>query len=214
MLLLLVRGCPDQQQQQLRWPPKTDLDTRFLPISADVPNPTSTTLPDAPLQRARLPLFRLDPGWLFLASGVALVAATVLIPAWDDLRQAEWNRDRARAVETYRKERLSNYSQYLEAVRSEDRTLVVSLAATQLNLAPADKQPMLDASQAGLPPLDILSPLEPSLVQPPPPRTPRSKLQAWATNAKTRPWLLGAGGLFILIGLLPASRLRGSNEMK
>ncbi|MBL8745989.1 MAG: hypothetical protein JNK58_06485 [Phycisphaerae bacterium] len=166
------------------------------------------TLSNDEADRPRRPLFRVDPGWLFLCSGISLLAATVMIPALDDLRQAEWNRDRARAVEDYRKQRLSNYSQYLEAVRNEDRSLVVSLAATQLNLAPADKQPMLDASQIGLPPVDVLSALEPSLAHPPSPPPPRSTLQKWATNARTRPWLLGAGGLFILIGLMPASRSR------
>lgn len=157
------------------------------------------------------PLFRLDPGWLFMLAGIALVGATVLIPALDDLRQAEWNRDRARAVETYRKDRLSNYSQYLEAVRSEDRTLVVSLAATQLNLAPADKQPMLDASQAGLPPVEVLAALEPALHLPPQPPAPHSVLQRWATDPEIRPLLLGAGGICVLIGFLPASRSRSAS---
>jgi hypothetical protein len=165
--------------------------------------------PDASETAARArPLFRLDPGWLFLLSGIALVSATVLIPAFDDLRKAEWNRDRARAVENYRKARLSNYSEYLDAARHEDRTLVVSLAATQLNLAPADKQAMLDTTQVGLPPVDIFSPLEPAFKHPPTPAAPRSTLQRWATDSHIRPWLLGAGGLFMLIGLLPASRAR------
>lgn len=172
------------------------------------PTPVEPETPEAEA-RAR-PLFRLDPGWLFLLSGIALVSATVLIPAFDDLRKAEWNRDRARAVENYRKERLSNYSEYLDASRAEDRTLVVSLAATQLNLAPADKQPMLDTTQIGLPPLDIDRPLEPSFTHPPAPAAPRSTLQRWATDARIRPWLLGAGGLFMLIGLLPASRSRAA----
>lgn len=172
---------------------------------ADPANPSNAEL------AAARPLFRLDPGWLFMLAGIALIGATVLIPALDDLRQAEWNRDRARAVETYRKDRLSNYSQYLEAVRSEDRTLVVSLAATQLNLAPADKQPMLDASQAGLPPVEVLAALEPALHLPPQPPAPHSVLQRWATDPEIRPWLLGAGGLCVLIGFLPASRSRSAS---
>lgn len=156
-----------------------------------------------------MPLFRIDPGWLFLLAGIALLAATVLIPAIDDLRQAEWHRDRARAVEAYRKHRLANYAQYLDAVRAEDRTLVVSLAATQVNLAPADRRPMLDASQVGLPTIDVFTPLEPTLDHPPQPSTPRSILQRWATDRHIRPWLLGGGGLLILISLLPSARRAG-----
>lgn len=173
-------------------------------------SPTPAPASQEPSRAARLagPLFRLDPGWLFLVAGIALVAATVLIPAFDDLRQAEWNRDRARAAELFRKDRLANYSEYLDAVRSRDRTLVVSLAATQLNLAPTDKQPMLDASQAGLPDLEVFASLEPTLRHPPQPRVPDSLLQKWATSGRTRPWLLAAGGLFMLIGLLPAAERR------
>lgn len=161
--------------------------------------------PALALPRLAAPLFRLDPGWLFLVSGIALIASTVLIPAFDDLRQAEWNRDRARAAEQYRRERLTNYVSYLDAVRAENRTLVLSLAATQLNIAPTNKQPMLDTSQPGLPDVDLFSALEPSLAVVPAPATPRSLLQRWATGQRTRPWLLGAGGLLMLLGLLPAS---------
>jgi hypothetical protein len=159
----------------------------------------------ATVERVR-PLVRIDPGWLFLLPGLALVAATLLIPAFDDLRHAEWNRDRARAVEQYRKERLANYSTYLDAVRAEEPTLVLSLAATQLNVAPASKQPMLESSRAGLPEVDLFSALEPPLTVVPAPLAPRSILQRWATGERTRPWLLGAGGLLMLIGLLPAAR--------
>lgn len=154
------------------------------------------------------PLFRLDPRWLYLFAGLALVCATVLIPAMDDLRQAEWNRDRARAVEDFRKQRLANYDSYLQALQSEDPTLVVSLAATQLNLAPADTLAMIDESQEGLPAIDVWGPLEPTLAHVPVPPVPRSRLQAWSTNAQTRTWLLAGGGLCILIGLLPMASVR------
>jgi len=130
----------------------------------------------------------------------------VLIPAVDDLREAEWNRDRARSVELYRQERLENYAGYLDAVRREDRTLVVSLAATQLNLAPADKLAMLDRRQTGLPDAGVYAALEADLMPVPKPPAPNSWLQRWATNERTRMWLIAAGALSILVGLLPMAR--------
>ena len=63
-----------------------------LSLRAD---PTMTH--DDDLMREAPPLFRLDAGWLFLAAGLALLAATVLIPAHDDLQQAELVLARAKA---------------------------------------------------------------------------------------------------------------------
>lgn len=154
------------------------------------------------------PLFRFDPGWLFLLAGIAILAATVLIPARQDVVKARWQRDRAIAVEQFRAKRLSNYSTYLDAVNRHDPTVVVSLAATQLNMVPADKRVMLAPSDMGLPAADVFGPLEPSFTDVLPPDPPRSLLQKWTTDDKKRLWLLALGGLAVLIGLLPASRGR------
>lgn len=154
----------------------------------------------------RTPLFRIDPGWLFLLAGAAVIAVTVLIPAVDDLSEAKWHRDRARAVEQYRSQRLGNYSLYLDALSRREPTLVMSLAATQLNLAPADKLPMLDLSERGLPDATVWAGLEPELAKVPSPPRPNSMLQRWATNEGIRPWLLAGGAFCLLLGLLPASR--------
>ncbi|MDX2116445.1 MAG: hypothetical protein SFZ24_12615 [Planctomycetota bacterium] len=173
-----------------------------------------TPEPAAPPTGLRGPLFRLDPGWLFIVAGAALLASTVLIPALDDLSEARFQRDRALAVEQYRKERLDNYAAYLDALRAGDPTLVQSLAASQLNLAPDGKMVMLDASQPGLPRADVFGPLEPRLVHPPRPPRPHSILQRWATDERRRVWLLAAGMLSIVIGLLPASaRRRAPSEL-
>jgi hypothetical protein len=154
------------------------------------------------------PLFRFDPGWLFLIAGMAMLAATVLIPARRDVVKAEWQRDRAIAVEQFRAKRLSNYSAYLDAVNRHDPTVVISLAATQLNMLPSDKRVMLSPGDMSLPPADVFGALEPSFTDVSPPRAPRSLLQKWTTDDKKRLWLLALGGLAVLIGLLPAARGR------
>ena len=152
------------------------------------------------------PLFAFDPGWLFLLAGSALIAATVLIPAYDQLAQSRWERDRAIAVERHAAKRLENYSNYLDAVQRRDPTVVMSLAASQLNLGPSDKLALLGPSDFALPSGEIFSALEPEFEDVPPPVRPRSLLQKWTTDRRARVWLLGLGGLSLLIGLLPATR--------
>lgn len=170
----------------------------------DGPSASESRHPD---RLEAVPLFRFDPGYLFLAAGIVLIAAAVLIPARYDLRQAEWNRDRARAVEAKAKERLARYAEYLDALAHENRTLVVSLAATQLNLAPADRGVMIDASQRGLWGADVFAGLEPGRASIPPPVSTGSVLERWSVSRRVRPWLLAGGALLVLIGFLPPSRV-------
>src|SRR5690606_28720128 len=136
------------------------------------------------------PLFRLDAGWLFLVAGAALLVATVLIPAADDLAEARWHRDRAIAVEKYRAKRLENYSEFLDAIARQDRSLIVSLAATQLNKAPADRLPMLDTTDVGTRSASVFPSLEPVFEAAPAPQRPESVLQRWATDNRRRLWLI------------------------
>ena len=153
-------------------------------------------------------MFRLDPGWLFLMAGSVLIAATVLIPAADDLTEAQWHRERALSVERFRANRLENYSVFMDAVAREDRTLIESLAATQLNLAPADKRPMLDlAAGLSLRPssASVFPALEPEFRPASPPKLPQTLLHTWATDDHKRLWLIVVGAVCMLVGMLPAS---------
>jgi len=152
-------------------------------------------------------LFRLDPGWLFLVSGALLVGATVLIPAIEDLAQARYGRDRARAVARYHTERLERYSAFLDALDRAEPALVLSLAQTQLNLAPAGKRPLIDLSRAGTPASASVFPaLEPGYTPAPEPRRPDSLLQRWTTRDRPRLWLIALGMMMVLIGVLPPAR--------
>lgn len=183
-------------------------------------SPPGRPAADAQLVRAHTarpggPLFRFDPGWLYLGAGVVLLSATVLIPAVDDLAEAQWHRDRALAVERYRSERLRHYSDYLDALERRDPALVLSLAATQLNLAPADRRVMIDASSSGEPgSASVFEALEPRFTPVPPPGPVRSLLHRWATGDTSRLWLLAFGAMLVLIGLMPVTvpegeRVRG-----
>lgn len=151
----------------------------------------------------------LDPGWLFLLPGLVIVAATVLIPAIDDLDQARLARARALAAENYAAQRLRAHADYLAALERGDRDLALSLVAQQLNLAPVDREilplglePMAQRSASPFPELEPAAP--PTLVR----IAPDSMLQRWTTDDRTRLWLLAGGSLCTLIGLLPATTPR------
>jgi len=155
-------------------------------------------------------LFRFDPGWLFLLAGLALLAATVLIPAQDDLQQAELVLARAKAERSHAAERLANYAEFLDALNRADEDLMLQLAATHLNLTPAGRQPVpgvgASSNPTGL--IDTFAALEPA----PPGEfvriAPRSLLHRWSTGERSRLWLLASGSLLTLIGLLPPTSPR------
>lgn len=152
-----------------------------------------------------MPLFRFDAGWLYLVAGSALIVATVLIPAVNDLAEARWHRDRCLALERYRSDRLKNYTDYLDALGERSPTLVLSLAATNLNLAPADKVPLEQSYEARPSDAGVFRDLDPTLHLPPAPQAPQSYLQKWATDEEKRMWVISLGALSVLFGLLPAS---------
>ena len=154
----------------------------------------------------RGPLFRFDAGWLYLIAGSAVIVAAVLIPAIDDLAEARFHRDSAIAYEQYRAERLKNYSDYLDALNDRSPTLVLSLAAVSLNLAPEGKSPLYRTPEPWAMDASVFADLEPTLRRPKAPVTPDSILHRWATGTTTSLWLSMAGILCILFGLLPPAQ--------
>ena len=158
---------------------------------------------------ARRPLIRLDAGWFFLAAGVMLIGATVLIPAHRDLILAQWQRDKAAAVERHHHERLENYASYLNALEKSDESVILSLAGTQLNKSPADRVPLLPAADPTRVSANIFPTLEPAplrLLDKPDLESRASTLERWTTDDRLRLWMLAGGVLCLLMGILPASR--------
>lgn len=159
-------------------------------------------------------MFRLpDPGWLFLLAGAALLAATVLLSASDDLARSRLARDRAIVLRDLHAERLARHEAYLRALEASDPIVLEQLAATQLGAVPAGQIPLSSAIPVAMPAsqsASVFAELEP----PPRPAPTRSAtgstLERWATGDQSRIWLIAAGGLLLLIGVLPASRPRRS----
>lgn len=160
-----------------------------------IPQPEANAPPPAPA------LFRIDPGWLFLIPGIVLLMAAVLIPAKDDLTEARHLRDRAYSVEDWHTQRLARYSAYLDALDQRDETVVRSLAASQLNMTTEEFEPVLSAGLRGG--ASVFPELEPPFTPLDPPTPPDTRLQRLASKPEGRLWLVGLGGLCVLIGLMP-----------
>lgn len=172
--------------------------------SMDAPAPASPVLlssrPGAGPRRSPVVL---DPGWLFLVAGLVILAATVLIPAQDDLAEARWLRDRALAVEQHRKDRLARYEEYLKSLDDADQSLIQSLAAMQLNQIPSDRTPLPGSTETARSSASVFPALEPDPLLLQDRRKVDSMLERLTTNDRTRIWLIAGGSLCVLIGLLP-----------
>ncbi len=159
------------------------------------------------------PLFSPDPGWLFLVPGLTILIGTAILPAIDDLAEARFRRDEARALRQYQADRLDNHRAARDALIDDSPDLSIELVSMHLNQIPDDKVLFL----ADLHPPDgtALSPfreLDPSLHPVQPPAQPDSLFHRLATDRSTRLWLLGAGAICTLIGLFPPAPLRGTPE--
>ncbi len=145
---------------------------------------------------------RFDPGWLYVVPGAAIVAATVLVPAHDDLAEARWRLAQAEAIAAHRVQRLENYSQYLDAVDRADTAVVMDLAATQLNLVPADRKAILTAADRPRRSASVFPALEPAPPKHTPDSLPSTLLRRLTTSDHTRLWVVAAGMVAILYGLI------------
>lgn len=153
------------------------------------------------------PLIPIDAGWLFVIAGLGILASTVLIPAIDDLEEARWQRDRAIAIERHRLERLERYGAYLDAVMQAEESVVLSLAAEQLNRVPAGSRPLIPVSDPARRSASVFPALEPAPLKVPPRVKPDSLLSRLATGESSRLAMLVVGAMCVLVGVLPpASR--------
>src|SRR5436190_10794224 len=146
------------------------------------------------------PLFRLDPGWLFVLAGLAVCAAGVLLPAQADLHSLRLQLDELRNEEARWYARLKAHSDFVDQVDRGEPELVRRLAATQLNMIPAGETPVLLSTTNTAPVthwIDQTVKVEASPVKP----LPISALSRLA-NGPDRLWLFAGGIMCVFIGLL------------
>ncbi len=163
-------------------------------------------------QHAPRPLFQFDPGWLYLLPGLALCLAAVLIPAQEDLRQLELQRDQLKLDAQHAQLRLKAHADFLSALDQDDPGLYRRLIATQLNLIPAEDTPVLMVatdSAAVTDWIDQTVPVRPSLER----VGPESRLSRLTTGS-SRLWLLAGAMMCLCLGLVlsPGGGRRGRGE--
>jgi hypothetical protein len=150
--------------------------------------------------RPTRPLFRFDPGWLFIVAGLTVCAAGILLPAQaglhrlrEQLRQLGQEEDLAYA-------RLKGHLDFIDGFDRADARLVRRMAATHLNLIPAGDEPLLLAPAGSQTVTDWID----ATVSPQPRDAESwhdSILSRWATGQE-RLWLFAAGALCVFVGLL------------
>ena len=151
-----------------------------------------------------VPLFRVDPGWLFVIAGLAFIVAGVLIPAQRELHDLEQKLAVHRAFEKRTAKQIEAYESFLEQINAAtpDEALVRRLAASQLNRMPKDAVPLLES-----PTLNDTVPewIEASVDVkiPTPVPNPDTILSRLATGPK-RIWVLAMGAFLVFVGLMLA----------
>jgi hypothetical protein len=155
---------------------------------------------DAEPSSAAAPLFRFDPGWMFVLAGLAVCVAGVLLPAQADLHALRQQLGELKSEEARWYSRLKAHGDFLDQIDRGDADLVRRLAASQLNVIPSNETPVLLAP-AGSPPLTqwIDNTVKPE-------RTPVSTLPISSlsrlANGPDRLWLFAGGIMCVFIGLL------------
>ena len=151
-------------------------------------------------------LFRFDPGWLWVCGGLSLLACCMVVPAVDDLRRAEGGRDVALAMEARASEELTRHIAVRdELVRPTDR-LVLTLAATHLNLVPEGTIAILDTGPIAQTDASPFAGLEVAWEAPEGREAPESVLQRLLTNRTARMWVAAFALLCVMYGVLPMDR--------
>ncbi len=155
---------------------------------------------NASVMRATRPLFRFDPGWLFIIAGLAVCAAGVLLPAQADLRALEEQLAVLQGEEARAYQRLAAHADFIDQVDRGDPGIIKRLAAAQLNLVPEGDKPVLLAGGDTSPVTEWIDATV-DLNLRPPPIEPVSTLSRWA-NGTSRLWMFGGGIMSVFIGLL------------
>lgn len=150
-------------------------------------------------------------GWFMMFGGFAIIAVTVLVPAWRDVSELHRQRELiAREVELLQMQQ-NNYVELTKAINQNDPLLLQRLAWDQLRQQPIGGQLLShNASAIGpnqsLPTVDqwvqaSLPPLAMKLSEPDRLIAVKSKLMKLITGS-SRPWVLAFGGWLILMGVL------------
>lgn len=141
---------------------------------------------------------------MIFSAGLVIVVAAFLLPMQEDLRLTRVERDRTLYLEQIENQRIERYRAFLNQIASPDRQTVELLAMTQLGMIPANRAAIVMPGQRDdtlL--LDAIEPrLEPFEAQ----VRPRTRLERLFANHDAKVWIIGAGLLAVLYGLMPPTK--------
>jgi hypothetical protein len=154
------------------------------------------------------------PDWVFLATGLAILTAALLVPPYLELRQLLWQRGlQAKQYQTM-VQQTRDYRAVVRALDAHDPVLLERLAYPYLHLKPAGATPLLVSGPGA--PADRFAPVDTWLQRP----MPRVGVDYPAYAPLEAPWLryvtgslrlpaIKVGIILIFLSLIPVTRPRG-----
>jgi len=82
------------------------------------------------------------PAWMLMLAGMALLSMAILIPAWLEARELNWQHEVMKLQLERLQQQETQYQQFLEALEAEDPTVLERLALAHLHLKPAGADPI------------------------------------------------------------------------
>lgn len=142
--------------------------------------------------------------WLIFLSGLTILVASLLLPAQADLRATLIERDRTLHTERVKEHRNERYRAFLNELVNPDAQTTELLAMSQLGMIPRDRTALLTEGQPeDTMLLQAIDPVgEPFLPQ----AREATRLERLTTSGRWRLWIIAAGALALLYGLLPATK--------
>ncbi|MGA1517930.1 MAG: hypothetical protein ACO396_09195, partial [Phycisphaerales bacterium] len=160
----------------------------------------------------RAPLFRFDPGWLWIAAGLVIVFVATVVPAQRALEQDRADLRQLQAAERRVYRLLEAHDRFLADLRDGNESLLRRLAAANLNRMPIGDEAVLLADSIDRHPIAWIEasvPIETEME----PVGGRSLLELLVTGSGGL-WMTGAGILCLFVGLMlgPGSLRARSSE--
>ncbi|MHC4794947.1 MAG: hypothetical protein ACYTDE_11720, partial [Planctomycetota bacterium] len=154
--------------------------------------------------RSSRPLFRVDPGWLFVVAGLAMLVAVVLVPQQQARREAELGLAPLQFAKDRLLERHARYDLAIFQLDEQEPAVMDRLVRSKLHLQPFDaghSDGTIYISSAIDQPIPewIDRHLE---LEVPMPRAPRTTALATLVGSGMRLWVIGAATFSIFIGLV------------
>ncbi|MBG80554.1 MAG: hypothetical protein CMJ39_07595 [Phycisphaerae bacterium] len=147
----------------------------------------------------------IDPGWLFIVIGLAVLASGLLLPSWREKLELRSQLTHADLVESQMKNRMMKSTSMLDDLSQGDDSVISRVSMSDRNMLQPGDEPVIRDLEA---PSEVLQWLDASIHQQETrgaavvaSMVPRSQLEQLATGP-WRLWFLGAGAMCLCLGLV------------